>query len=67
MTSVAKAILVELKRNNKLMLEYQELPNRAGYLGSLFIQTDIRNAEEALASGDVLKILKSYEKLKGNE
>lgn len=67
MSSVGEEILVELKRNRELLQIYRDLPNGAGQLGAMFIEQDISDAERALAEGDVVKILQSYEKLKGTK
>lgn len=66
MSSVGEEILVELKRNRELLEMYKEI-GPAGTFGATLISQDIDNAEQALAEGDVIKILQSYEKLKGNE
>lgn len=67
MSSVGTEILVELKRNRELLAVYQGLPDGAGFIGAQFITADIDTAEKALAENDVIAILQSYEKLKGNE
>lgn len=70
-SSVEKAfgekILVELKRNRELLDLYKNLPGGAGVFGARFIEMDIDAAERALAINDMVKILQSYKKLKGNE
>lgn len=67
MASVGEEILVELKRNRELVKLYQELPDGVGTIGAMLINQDIDAAEKALAENDVIAILQSYEKLKGNE
>lgn len=67
MSSVGTEILVELKRNRELLAVYQGLLDGAGFIGAQFITADIDTAEKALAENDVIAILQSYEKLKGNE
>jgi len=67
MSSVGEEILVELRRNRELLKIYQELPDGVGTFGATIISMDIDDAERALVEGDVIKMLQSYEKLKGNE
>jgi hypothetical protein len=67
MSSVGEEILVELKRNRELLDVYRGLPDGVGAFGAAIINQDINMAEKALAEGDVIAILQSYEKLKGNE
>lgn len=67
MSTVGEAIVDELKRNRELVRIYQELPNGAGTFGAMMINADIDAAEKALAENDVIAILQSYEKLKGNK
>lgn len=66
MASVGEAILVELKRNRELLQMYKDI-GPAGSFGYAMINMDIDAAEKALAENDVIAILQSYEKLKGNE
>lgn len=67
MSSVGEEIVVELKRNRELVKVYQDLPGGVGLIGASLINQDIDFAEQALAEGDVIKILQAYEKLKGNK
>lgn len=66
-TTVGEDILVELKRNRELVSVYLGLPDGAGQIGAALINADIDAAEKALAENDIVAILQSYEKLKGNE
>lgn len=65
MSSVAEQIQVEIKRNQELKKIYDDVP--AGFIGASLIQQDIDDAVKALAEGDVIAILRAYEKLKNNE
>jgi hypothetical protein len=65
MSSVGEDIQVEIKRNQELKSMYDVIP--AGFIGASMIQLDIDDAIKALASGDIIAILKAYEKLKSNE
>ena len=66
MSSVGEEILVELKRNRELLETYKEI-GPAGAFGHMMISADIDAAEKALAESDVIAIIQSYEKLKGNK
>ena len=63
--SVAEALVDEIDRNRKLLELYKEIPT--GAFGAMMIDADIKNAVEALASGDVVKIVEAYEAIKDNE
>jgi hypothetical protein len=63
--NIAEAIALEIHRNRELLEVYRSLPT--GAFGATTISIDIKNAVDALASGDVIKILQAYETLKKNE
>jgi len=68
--SVGEAILVELKRNRQILIDFAPCNNcmsQADYIDHDKINADIDAAEKALAEQDVIEILKSYEALKGNQ
>ena len=67
MTTLADGITEEIKRVTEILTQYHELPNNAGLIGSMMIKHDLDEATKALASGDVIKILQSYEILKSIE
>jgi len=67
MSNLAEGIAAEMERVTLLLKEYDQLPNNAGIFGSTIIREDLKNATKALASGDVIAILKAYESLKGIE
>jgi len=58
-------ILSELERCSKLKAMYGDIPS--GAFGALIIQQTINKAKEAIASGDIAKMINSYEALKGCE
>ena len=62
MSSLGSEILVELKRVRELLPLYEEIP--MGFVSASIIQQHISNAESALASGDVIKIMIAYQALK---
>ena len=57
----------ELKRNRELLGLYQDLPASVGSFGSAVIKQSIEKGEKALASGDVVSMLKAYESLKSKK
>lgn len=63
--NVAEALADEIERNRKLLELYKEIPT--GAFGAMMIEYDIKNAVDALASGDVVKIVEAYEAIKDNE
>lgn len=63
--NVAEALVEEIDRNRKLLELYKEIPT--GAFGAMMIDRDIKYAVEALASGDVVKIVEAYEAIKNNE
>jgi len=65
MSSLAAALPEEIKRNQELKALYDGIPT--GMFGSTMIQADINEGLDALASGDVVRMLQAYEKLKDNE
>jgi hypothetical protein len=68
MASVGEAILDELKRNRELLELYtSEQYKEVGAFAAAIIRNDIEVAEKALAENDIVQILSSYEKLKGNQ
>lgn len=65
MSSLAEDLPKEIQRNRELLDMYKEIP--MGFIGASLIDIDIKQAIKALADGDVIAMLQSYEKLKGNE
>ena len=55
----------EIKRNRELLEQYKEI-GVAGGFGAAMIEEDIDRAVNALASGDVVRMLKAYEAMKNN-
>jgi hypothetical protein len=55
-------LLRELNRNRELLKEYEAIPQ--GAFGAMFIRQSIKNGEDAIASGDVVKMLQAYSTLK---
>ena len=67
MSSVGEEMPKLIERSQELLQDYIEIGGISGAMGAGMIKRDIREATEALASGDVLRILRSYETLKGHE
>ena len=56
----------EMNRNRELLSEYQAI-GPAGAFGAAFIKQDIAFAENAITTGDTIRMMKSYSKLKQNK
>lgn len=65
--NVGDALVHEIQRNRELLELYNQLPGGAGQFGAMMINADINEAVEALASGDVVRILRAYTRIKDNE
>ena len=63
--NLPEAMEKEIQRNRELVDVYKTIPT--GGFGAMMIDRDIKEGVAALASGDVIRILRSYESLKGNE
>ena len=57
----------EIERNRELLEVYKKLPSGAGTFGSAVINIAINNAVNALASGDIVEMIKAYESIKNTE
>lgn len=55
----------ELKRNRELLNLYESIP--AGSFGATVIRTLIKDAEAAIASDDVVEMIRCYQELKACE
>ena len=63
--NMATALAKEIERNRELLDAYKAIPT--GGFGAAMIDADIKFAVSALASGDVIEIMKAYERMKNNE
>jgi len=63
--NLIEGLLKELNRNRELKIEYDLIPT--GFFGSSMIQVDIINGEKAIASGDVIEMMRCYTALEGNK
>ena len=63
--NIADALAKEIKRNQELLEAYRDIPT--GAFGATMIKADIDFAVDALASGDVIEILKAYARMVNNK
>lgn len=63
--NLMQGLIREINRNRELLKSYKAI-GQAGAFGAAFIETDIRNAEEAMGSGDVVAMMRCYKALEGN-
>lgn len=61
--SLVEAYPLEQARVREVLGHYKEI-GPAGMFGAAFIEQDLREADAAAASGDVVRMLKAYQKLK---
>jgi hypothetical protein len=62
--SLAEALPLEQARVREVLGHYKEI-GPVGMFGAAFIEADLREADQAVMSGDVVRMLRAYEKLKG--
>lgn len=62
--NLAEALPVEQARVRKVRDTYCEV-GPAGFLGTVIIDRALERAEHAVASGDVIAMIRSYEELRG--
>lgn len=63
METLADALPKEMVRVREVLVHYQSI-GPAGMFGAAFIEQDLRAADAAVMSGDVVAMLQSYETLK---
>ena len=64
MANLIEGLLEEMNRVRELIKEYESLPDNAGWFGSNMMKAAIKQAEDAMAKGDVVAELKAYQELK---
>ncbi len=65
MANLIEAIQVEQNRVRELITEYRHpLMKGAGNLSAMLMELDVKKADKAIADGDVVQMLISYEALK---
>lgn len=60
-----EGLIVEVNRNKELLQAYKSI--HTGVFGALMIEADIKGAEAAMGSGDVVEMVRYYNTLKQNE
>lgn len=63
METLADALPKEMARVREVLGQYKEI-GPSGMFGAAFIEQDLRAADRAVMSGDVVEMLKAYKKLK---
>lgn len=61
--TLADALPKEMARVREVLGHYKEI-GPAGVFGAAFIEQDLRTADSAVISGDVVAMLRAYETLK---
>ena len=64
MASLAEALPKEIERCQELLVAYREI-GPAGIFGATMLKKDLSEAVDALASGDVVRMMQAHETLKG--
>jgi hypothetical protein len=64
MSSVGEEFPKEQARVRELLGEYKAI-GPAGAFGAMMIEQTLRRADAAMASGDVVEIVRSFQELKG--
>jgi hypothetical protein len=62
--SLAEALPAEMARVREVLGHYREL-GPVGMFGAHFIEADLREADQAVMSGDVVRMLRAFETLQG--
>lgn len=63
MSSLAEELPKEQARVREVLSHYREI-GPAGALGAMLIEQSLREADEAVMSGDVVRMIRAYEDLK---
>ena len=58
MTNLMQGLLDQMNRCREVLSEYERIPE--GAIGAMLIKQDIANAEAAIASGDVVQMVRAY-------
>lgn len=64
--SLGEALPREQARVREILGHYKAI-GPAGMFGAAFIEADLREADQAVMSGDIVRMIRAYEKLKGIE
>ena len=63
-TTLADALPAEMARVREVLAQYHEI-GPAGAIGAMFIEQDLRVADRAVMSGDVVAMIRALEVLRG--
>ncbi len=66
MISLAEALPKEQARCREILGYYNAI-GAAGRFGAAFIEQSLKKADEAVMSGDLVRMIQAYEELKGYE
>jgi len=64
--TLADALPKEMARVREVLGHYKEI-GPAGMIGAAFIEQDLREADQAVMSGDVIRMIRSLKTLQGIE
>lgn len=67
MSSVGEEIVKEMARVREIIPIYDALPGNVGIFASTLMRQALDRAARALAEGDIVAIVRSYEELRGFE
>jgi hypothetical protein len=62
--NIMESLLDEMNRVREIIAEYRSLPGGGGLVAAACMQTDVKKAEIAIASDDVIEVLQAYQQLK---
>lgn len=65
MITLGEGLPQEQARVRGLITTYRALPGGVGLIGALLMEQALQRADQAVMSGDVIEMLRSYEELKG--
>ena len=65
--TLSEAIPEEVERIRAILAERKTLPGNVGAIHTQLIEEHLRNMDVALASGDVVEMLRAYNKLQSIE
>ena len=66
-TTLGEALPLEQARVRRLITVYRDLPDGVGSIGATLMELTLQEADQAVASGDVVAMMVAYERLKGCE
>lgn len=58
--NLMEGLLQEIDRVKEMVAEYKSLPKNAGYLASVMMEQDIKNAQGSISEGDTVKMLRAF-------